>query len=172
MVTASSAAAPSPTISTMMSAAPEHAGGDLLIDRIVIGHKDAQPADRRDSAAVPAMRHSAMPHCTAGDRAVGRLVTPAVPGRSGRVNQKVLPWDTTLSTPIRPPIRSTSRLLIAKPETGTAGLATSLTIHLIEHLEKAGLAPLRDADAAIADFEPQIAFRIDTGGDARLHPRR
>ncbi len=32
-----------------MPAAPEHAGGDLLIDRIVIGHKDAQPADRREA---------------------------------------------------------------------------------------------------------------------------
>ena len=39
----------------------------------------------------------------------------SVPAAAASVNQKVLPWPSSLSAPISPPISSTSRLEIASP---------------------------------------------------------
>ena len=68
----------------------------------------------------------------------------------------MLPTPTTLLTAIRPPCASTSRLLIAQSQPGTAEAASDAVVDLAEVLEQAVEGFLGNADAGVAD--PELEF--------------
>ena len=65
------------------------------------------------------------------------------------MNQKVEPCPTTLSTPIRPPIKAAKRLQIVRPQPGAAIAARGGTVSLGERLEDVFLLVGRYADTAV-----------------------
>ena len=72
---------------------------------------------------------------------------------NGSVKRNVLPRPGLALEQSRPPIRSTRRDEMLKPEAGAAELARRRSVRLFEGLEHVGLLRLRNADAGVGDGE-------------------
>ena len=97
-------------------------------------------------------------HRPAGE--IGRRGAGARPpsaGGSGTMARKLEPSPGALSTSMRPPMRSTMRREIARPEPGAAELAGRAAVGLLEFAEDARLLLRRDADAGVAHLEDDFS---------------
>ena len=106
--------------------------------------------------------------CSSAARGACRVGAERCANRT--VNQNVLPWPGALSTPIVPPITSTSRREIAKPEARAAVLPRGRGVGLGERLEQPRLRLGRDADAGVGDLEADqrvVVGSSDTSCPAR-----